>query len=409
MPAIAFGALVAIASMVGTSHPSTLAVLVAGTVAAVVYGLTMHAIAVVSRAPATDGSGARMTRRSAVVAAGAAAVAVVGAGSALGALLEPARRRARSFALRRPDRPARPPARSPLPAVQGRPPEITPAAEHYVVDIDLVDPAIDAAGWTLELGGEVDRPLRLGVDALQRDFELVEEFSVLTCISNEVGGPLVGSSSWTGVRLGDLLQRAGVRPGADEVVFRSTDGYTSSLRIEQARGPDVLVAIAQGGRPLSRAHGFPCRLRVPALYGMKNPKWLERIELRRTPVAAYWVRRGWSDRAVVRTMSRIDVAPDARLGQAAWIAGVAWAGNREISAVEVSLDGGRSWRRAQVHAPLSPLAWTQWSYRLTPERRGSQSVLSRAIDGDGHVQEARRRQPHPSGASGYHELSFQVT
>lgn len=404
----AYGVVIALASAAAPTRPSLIATGLGATIVAVVYGLALRGMAIASRPRTAGGRGAAMTRRRALVTAGGALVTMLGAGTALGALLEPARRRARTFALRAPDRPARTATRDRLPAIAGRPPEVTPAAEHYVVDINLVDPALDARDWALEIGGEVNRPLRLGVEALQRRFTLVEQISVLTCISNEVGGPLVGSSRWTGVRLADLLQRAEVRPGADEVVFRCADGYTSALSLEQARRAEVLVAIAQDGRPLTSAHGFPCRLRVPALYGMKNPKWLERIELRRTPYTAYWVRRGWSDRAVVRTMARIDVASDATVGQATWIAGVAWAGIRRVSAVEVSLDAGRSWKRARVQAPLSPLAWTQWAYRFTPERQGTHTVRCRAIDGNGRIQDDRPRRPHPSGASGYHELPFQV-
>lgn len=117
------------------------------------------------------------------------------------------------------------------------------------------------------------------------------------------------------IRLADVLQRAGVRRGADELAFRCADGYTSALSLDDARDPSVLLAIGQNGRPLTRDHGFPCRLRVPSLYGMKNPKWLQRIELRRSHLSAYWVKRGWSDRAVVRTSSRIEVATDAGVGQ----------------------------------------------------------------------------------------------
>jgi len=407
--AVAYGFLLAICSAVGPNRPEALATVLAGTLGATVYGLTLHALAIAHPGPVGDEEGAPMTRRGALAATAGALVALLGAGTALGALLEPARRRARFFALREPDRPAPTPGREPFPRISGRPPEVTPAADHYVVDIDLLDPSLDVKDWMLELDGEVARPLQVGVEALQRDFELVEEVSVLTCISNEVGGPLVGSSRWTGVRLADLLQRAGVKPGAGEVVFRCADGYTSALTLAQARSPDVLLAIAQDGRPLLPVHGFPCRLRVPALYGMKNPKWLERIELRRTPFVAYWVQRGWSDRAVVRTMARIDVSPDARVGQPTWIAGVAWAGDRGVSAVEVSLDAGRSWRRARLQTPLSPLGWTQWAYRFVPGRPGVQSVQCRATDGFGRVQDATTRAPHPSGASGYHELPFQVT
>jgi len=262
--AATYGVVIALGSAAAPNRPPLIATGLAATIVAAVYGLALRGMMIASRPRAAGGRGSPMTRRRALVRAAGAVVTMLGAGTALGTLLEPARRRARTFALRAPDRPARTSTRDRLPAIAGRPAEVTPAAEHYVVDIDLVDPALDARDWALEIGGEVDRPLRLGVEALQRTFTLVEQISVLTCISNEVGGPLVGSSRWTGVRLADLLQRAEVRPGADAIVFRCADGYTSALRLEQARSAEVLVAIAQDGRPLTSAHGFPCRLRVPA-------------------------------------------------------------------------------------------------------------------------------------------------
>ena len=170
----------------------------------------------------------------------------------------------------------------------------------------------------------------------------------------------------------------------------------------------MLVAIAQNGKALTRAHGFPCRIRVPALYGMMNAKWVESIEVVDHPFEGYWQKQGWSDSGTVRTESRIDTPSKASVGEPVWIAGVAWAGDRGISAVELSLDGGRTWERAKLHPPISRLAWTQWAHRWTPARLGRQRVACRAIDGRGTTQDEMRRPPHPSGASGYHEVEIEV-
>jgi DMSO/TMAO reductase YedYZ molybdopterin-dependent catalytic subunit len=298
--------------------------------------------------------------------------------------------------------------RPPFPRIAGLGPEVTAVADHYIVDIDINDPVIDGPSWRLHVGGLVERPLALSFDDLQHRFDLVDEIAVLTCISNQVGGPLVGSSRWEGVRLGELLARAGVRPGAEALVVRCADGYSAGIPLGAARHLSSLVAIAQDGQALTTQHGFPCRLRIPALYGMLNPKWVTSIELVDHPYEGYWAQQGWSATAVVRTESRIDTPRHAHLGQPTWIAGVAWAGIRRIKAVEVSLDEGRSWRPARVHEPLSPWAWTQWAYAWRPARRGSQPVLCRAIDGTGSVQDPRPRPPHPSGASGYHRIEIGV-
>ena len=408
--AVAYGALLAVAGLAGPNRGSASAAVAVAALGALVYALTLRSLATAT-APATpaDPEGAAITRRRALAIAGGGIVAALGSGLVVGPLVDRARERSRTFALRRPDRPSPAPPRRTIPAVPGQAPELTSAGDHYVVDIDLVDPSLDAESWSLDVAGEVDQAMRLDLQRLQEEYELVEQASVLTCVSNEVGGPLVGSSAWTGVRLADVLERARVRAGAGVVLFRCADGYTSTLRLDQARAADVLLAIGQNGKPLTRAHGFPCRLRIPALYGMKNPKWIERIEVRRAPFRAYWVERGWSDTAVVRTASRIDVAPDARVGNAVWIAGTAWAGTRGIAGVELSFDGGRTWRPAMLQEPRAPNAWTQWAYRFAPSRRGTQSVMCRATDGEGRVQDRRRRRPHPSGATGYHSVDIRVS
>jgi DMSO/TMAO reductase YedYZ molybdopterin-dependent catalytic subunit len=307
--------------------------------------------------------------------------------------------------------PAEVPGRSDWPQVEGLSPEVTSPARHYVVDINLFTPSVEAGDWRLDVKGEVDEPLRLSFPALQRRFRIVEEYAVLTCVSNEVGGQLVGHSLWGGVRLTDVLEEAGVRSGAVDVVFRAADGYSDSIPIDMARDPSVLLAVAQNRRPLTREHGFPCRLRVPPIYGMKNVKWIESIEVVSSDYEGYWQQRGWSDRATVRTQSRIDVAGDdlrATTGVSTWIAGVAWAGDRGVERVEVSTDGGETWSEARLRQAIGPLSWRQWVYRWSPSQEGSVSVMCRATDGNGRTQTQDRVPPHPAGATGYHTVTVEV-
>ncbi|MBA3264356.1 MAG: molybdopterin-dependent oxidoreductase [Thermoleophilaceae bacterium] len=301
------------------------------------------------------------------------------------------------------------PARGPFPHVSGLTGELTSAADHYVVDIDINDPVVDGPSWRLRVDGLVDEPLDVGFLELQREFAVVDEISVVTCISNRVGGPLVGCSRWEGPRLADVLRRVRPRADATSLVVRCADGYSAGIPLTTAMHPSAQLAIAQNGQALSREHGFPCRLRLPALYGMLNPKWVTSIELVDRPYRGYWAQQGWSASAVVRTQSRIDTPSRARTGEPTWVAGVAWAGIRGITGVDVSTDGGRSWNRAQLQPPLSRWAWTRWAYRWTPPRPGAYVVVCRATDGTGATQDARRRSPHPAGASGYHRVDVAVT
>jgi DMSO/TMAO reductase YedYZ molybdopterin-dependent catalytic subunit len=343
-----------------------------------------------------------ITRRKAIQLVGGSLVGVALGGTLLGRLIGGGRTLRVSLAGLRPERRRRPP----FPGVRGLSPEVTSVGDHYVVDIDISDPIVDAGSWRLRVFGLVDRPLSLGFDELQSRFRLAQEYAVLSCISNQVGGPLVGNSLWQGVRLRDLLAAVGPRANASEVVFRCVDGYSVGIPLGIAKDESALVAIAQNGEALAREHGFPCRIRIPALYGMMNAKWVESIELVDRPYSGYWQQQGWSESGVVRTESRIDTREPVRAGMPTWIAGVAWAGVRGISAVEVSTDGGRSWARAVLHEPLSRVAWTQWAYRWTPPRPAKYTVVCRATDGNGATQDAIRRPPHPSGASGYHSVEL---
>lgn len=300
------------------------------------------------------------------------------------------------------------PRRHPFPEIAGLTPEVTAVADHYIVDIDIDKPTVNASAWQLRVDGLVQHPLALGFDQLQERFELASEYAVLTCISNPVGGPLVGNSLWEGVRLRDLLDAAGASAQAWGLEVTCADGYSAGIPLAAARHHASIAAIAQDGQPLTVEHGFPCRLRVPALYGMLNPKWVTEIHVVQRPFVGYWAQQGWSRTAVVRTESRIDTPDRARTGAPTWIAGVAWAGVRGVAEVHVSTDGGRSWQPAVLHEPLSPWAWTQWAYRWTPPRPGRYEFMCRATDRQGQVQDSRTRPPHPTGASGYPHRAITV-
>lgn len=350
-------------------------------------------------------------RRRALRAGVGGALALVTGGGVLGWLTRRLGGPNTDVALGEPTVRAARPDRAQWAAVPGLSREVTTASDHYVVDINLVRPVVEADEWSLRVHGEVAEPLRVGFAQLQRDFEVVEEYAVLACVSNEVGGHLVGHSLWGGVRLADVLERTGTRPGAVDVVFRAADGYSDSIPLAVARDPAVLLAVAQNRRPLTQDHGFPCRLRVPPIYGMKNVKWIQSIEVVGSDYEGYWQKRGWSDDATVRTQSRIDVAGEdgaARVGKQTWVAGVAWAGARGVARVEVSTDGGSTWREAELRAPIGPLSWRQWALRWTPERAGDVEVVCRATDGTGVVQTARRATPHPAGATGRHSVTVSV-
>lgn len=326
------------------------------------------------------------------------------AGGALGWLIRRLEGPDRNVTLVSPGTKASVPARDPWPDIEGLTAEITAPEDHYVVDIDFIKPSVDAEDWALEVTGEVEREVSFSFEELQRGFDIVEEYSVLTCVSNEVGGNLVGHSAWGGVRLVDVLAAAGVKDGAVDVILRSEDGYSDSITLEMARDPHVLLAVSQNGAALTQEHGFPCRVRVPFIYGMKNVKWLTSIEVVGADYEGYWQQRGWSDEAVIKTESRIDVAGDggsATIGDATWIAGIAWAGDRGISKVEVSTDGGKTWSEAMLKEAISELSWRLWAYRWTPASSGMTTVVCRATDGDGEVQTERLAEPHPDGASGY--------
>lgn len=294
-----------------------------------------------------------------------------------------------------------------FPDVDGLSREVTPTSDFYHVSKNVFDPEGPPAGWALSVGGHVERPRVYTLDEL-RAMPAAEGFATLACISNWVGGELIGNAFWRGVPLAAVLEAAGVREGAVDVVFRAFDDYTDSIPVERAAQPGSLLAYEMNGAPLTATHGSPLRAVVPGIFGMKNVKWISAIEVVPTDFKGYWQRRGWDDRAEYRTMSRVDVARATRAGEPATVAGIAFAGDRGVARVEVSTDGGATWGEAELRPPLSPFAWVLWQYPWTPERAGDYPVVVRAVDGRGEVQTKRNAPPVPSGATGWHGVKVSV-
>jgi DMSO/TMAO reductase YedYZ molybdopterin-dependent catalytic subunit len=294
--------------------------------------------------------------------------------------------------------------------VGGVSPLVTPNQDFYRIDTRIVVPQVDPTGWSLRITGMVDREIELGFDELLA-MDRIAEFVTLSCVSNEVGGDLVGNALWSGVALTDLLDRAGPHPDATQVVGRAVDGWTAGFPAEVVSdGRPCMVAIAMNGEPLPVEHGFPARLVVPGLYGyVSATKWLTEIELTTwEEFDGYWIPRGWSKEGPIKTQSRIDV-PGAGATLAPGrtpIAGVAWAPTRSIQRVEVRIDDG-PWQEARLSGALSANSWVQWLYawEATP---GTHELAVRATDGDGETQTPDVAPPAPSGATGHHTITVEV-
>ena len=298
-------------------------------------------------------------------------------------------------------------------AIEGLTPIVVPNDTFYRIDTSLTVPRLNVDTWSVRIHGMVDRELTFTYADLQQMAQL-EQFVTIACVSNEVGGRLVGNALWSGVRLIPLLQMAGVQDGATQVVGRSFDGWTCGFPTAHlsAAGSESIVALHMNREPLPLAHGYPARLIVPGLYGyVSATKWLTEIELTTLEAFdAYWVPLGWAKEAPILTQSRIDL-PRPRgsvpAGQAQ-AAGVAWAPTRGISRVEVLLDETEPWLPAELSQPLSTAAWVQWRATLNVSA-GLHTLQVRATDGTGETQTADRTPPPPDGARGYHTISFNAT
>jgi DMSO/TMAO reductase YedYZ molybdopterin-dependent catalytic subunit len=295
--------------------------------------------------------------------------------------------------------------------VDGLTPYITPNPDFYRIDTALTVPRVDPRSWRLGVDGLVERPFSLSFDDLLA-LDAVAEPVTLQCVSNEVGGDLVGNAVWQGVPLAMLLDRAGVRTEATQVVGRSVDGWTAAFPTELAGdGRTAMVAYAMNGELLPPRHGFPARLVVAGLYGyVSATKWLDRIELTRIEdVDGYWIPRGWSRDGPIKTASRIDVPRRGAVVPAGPtpLAGVAWAPTRGVGAVEAQVDDG-PWQPCDLGAAASDETWVQWHLRwdATP---GRHILRVRATDGRGEVQTDEISDPAPDGATGLHTRRVEVT
>ncbi|MFP4635069.1 MAG: molybdopterin-dependent oxidoreductase, partial [Nitriliruptoraceae bacterium] len=294
--------------------------------------------------------------------------------------------------------------------VPGVSPVLTPVDDFFRIDTAISLPRVDPVDWRLRIHGLVERELELTLDDLLAR-ELVEVDATISCVSNEVGGDLVGTARWLGVHLAELLDEAGPTPDAEQLVGRSVDDWTAGFPLEVARdGRDAIVAVAMNDEQLPRRHGFPARLVVPGLYGyVSATKWLAEIELTTWDgFDGYWVPLGWSKRAPVKTTSRIDVPADGAEvdGDQVVAAGVAWAPVRGIQRVAVRVDEGE-WIDAQLAPALSDATWVQW-HLILELPSGEHRLAVRAVDGDGQVQPEGPAPPSPNGAEGWHTVSVRV-
>jgi DMSO/TMAO reductase YedYZ molybdopterin-dependent catalytic subunit len=313
--------------------------------------------------------------------------------------------------------------------------EVTPTELFYRIDISPVIPTVNAETWRMSIKGLVDNPIEITYEELKA-MPSVEQFSTLGCISNKIGGDLVSNAIWKGVPLKNLLEQAQIRPGAQYIVFRCFDGYDVGIPLEKGLEDGTILAYEMNRATLTPEHGFPVRAIVPNIYGMMNAKWITEIEIVDHVYEGFWQRKGWSNVARYNTLSSIVIPGSAALrtkfrgfmpagstlpssnnstsstsGKRVSVGGIAFAGSREISKVEVSIDNGATWKEAIIKEPLSQYAWVLWAAELTltnQQQKQEHRLSVRATDKSGNVQTSEIREPFPDGATGYHMINIQA-
>jgi len=300
--------------------------------------------------------------------------------------------------------------------------EVTPTYLFYRIDINPIVPVVDATSWTLTVKGLVNNPLTITYEEIKA-MPSVKEYATLQCVSNKIGGDLTSTALWKGVRLKDVLQKAQVKPGAKYIAVRCYDGYDVGIPLERGLLDGSILAYEMNLAPLTSEHGYPVRAIVPGLYGMMNPKWITEIELVDNVYEGYWARNGWTNVATEDTHSFIVIPGQAPVrdrfrnldveninivpGQKVPVAGIAFAGDRGIAKVEVSTDGGVTWKSASIKDPLSKYTWVLWTAGFTPATaQGNYRIVVRATDKTGKIQTAEVRPPFPDGATGYHMINI---
>jgi DMSO/TMAO reductase YedYZ molybdopterin-dependent catalytic subunit len=361
----------------------------------------------------------QISRRQFLVRMGAASAAITVVGAGLGAVLSAGSRREQALTAAVPvaeSGPVGPPptfpnADDPLVPAPGTRPEYTPLDEHYRIDINVDPPVVDGATWTLPITGLVANPLTLTLDDLQNNYETMDQYVTLSCISNRIGGDLISTTRWTGVSLQTILADARPEPGASHLRIEGADGFYETVALDLVNTDErVMLTTHWDGQPLQIKHGFPLRIYIPDRYGMKQPKWITEMEVIDGFRPGYWVARGWDEDAIVRATAVIDtIATRSTFGDdpvMVPIGGIAYAGARGISSVEVKVNDG-DWEEAQLRTPLSDVTWVVWRFDW-PLAEGSHTFYVRCTDGNGDPQITQENGPHPSGATGIHNIDMLI-
>jgi DMSO/TMAO reductase YedYZ molybdopterin-dependent catalytic subunit len=285
---------------------------------------------------------------------------------------------------------------------------ITPTSEHYTVTQNVIDPTVNISVWQLEVTGLVARAGTYTYEEL-RNLPSISRAVTLECIANGIGSHLISTAIWQGVTLRSLLEKhGGALAGARYIAFYSVDGYSISQPLDEVLAVDSFLAWGMNGSELPNRHGYPLRLLIPGRFGEENPKWLTRIELTDHFVGGLYADQAWYN-GPLHTITRID-RPGGHIpfSQNIEIGGIAFAGNRGIQKVEISVDGGVSWNVAKLNPPLSEDSWVLWTWQWKPIFPGQYTVVARATDGTGQVQTSQKQGTVPNGATGYHSIQVQV-
>ncbi|NDJ36765.1 MAG: molybdopterin-dependent oxidoreductase, partial [Chloroflexi bacterium] len=295
--------------------------------------------------------------------------------------------------------------------VPGTRPEYTPIEDHYRIDINTRPVVIDEDDWRLEITGMVDNPLMLQLSDLVENYEAREQFVTLSCISNRIGGDLISTTLWTGASLREVLADAGVQGGARYLFIESEDGFFESVDLEMVMNDErIMLAYAWDRKPLEDEHGFPLRIWIPDRYGMKQPKWIQRITVTDEYQQGYWVVRNWSEEARVKATSVVDTVAEAietENGTIVPVGGIAYAGERGISRVQVRVNDGE-WQDAEVREALADTTWAIWRFEW-PFQPGRHKFEVRCYDGSGQMQILETTDNRPDGATGIHSLNASVS
>ncbi len=285
---------------------------------------------------------------------------------------------------------------------------ITPNSEHYVVTQNAVDPVVNSGIWRLEVGGLVGQPGTYTYEEIQM-LPSTSRAITLECIASGVGGRLISTAIWQGVRLRTLLDKhGGAQPNARYIAFYGVDGYTVSLPLDEVLAVDPILAWRMNGVELPMRHGYPLRVLIPGRYGEENPKWLTRVELTDHFVGGLYSDQGWYN-GPLHTITRID-RPTGHIpfSSSIQIGGIAFAGNRGIEKVEVSVDGAASWNTTKLDPPLSQDSWVLWTWEWMPLLPGRYTLVARSTDGTGALQTSKKTGTVPGGGTGYHSITVQV-